>query len=255
MIKSNRLKEMEAYIISKGVASMEELCRLYDISMNTCRNDVAELAKKGSILKVYGGVTSNVPSKKTNLVSIDERKTQNIQCKRDIAKAAACYVEQGDIIFIDSGSTAVNLLDFIDDKVKITIITHSVDVLMKASKLPNVELFCFGGRYQAATGCFVGMGIGNAFERYNINKAFMGTKGITETGAVTDSSMGEYEIKKWAVSRAKKSVLMADSRKFGRAGLMSYCNLEDVDVLVSDRMAPDGLVELCEQNNTELRLV
>ncbi len=255
MIKSTRIRSMEEYIINKGVASMEELCKQYKISMNTCRNDVNELVNKGTIKKVYGGVTSNEQSKRSSLVSIDERKTQNVQCKRDIAKAAASFIEPGDIIYIDSGSTAQNILDFIDGKSKITIITHSLDVISKASRMQGVELFCFGGKYQASTNCFIGMGVGNAFEHYNINKAFMGTKGITEDGSITDSSMGEFEIKKWAVLRAGKTILLADSHKFGRAGLMSYTNLERIDVLVTDRMASDELIALCEEKGTEIKLV
>ncbi len=255
MIKSTRIQSMEEYIINKGVASMEELCKQYKISMNTCRNDVNELVKKGSIKKVYGGVTSNEQNKRSSLVSIDERKTQNVQCKRDIAKAAASFIEPGDIIYIDSGSTAQNILDYLDGKSKITIITHSLDVIAKASRMQGVELFCFGGKYQASTNCFIGMGVGNAFEHYNINKAFMGTKGITEDGSITDSSMGEFEIKKWAVLRAGKTILLADSHKFGRAGLMSYTNLDKIDVLVTDRMASDELIALCEEKGTEIKMV
>ena len=223
--------------------------------MNTCRNDVNELVKKGTIKKVYGGVTSIVQNKRTSLVSIDERKTQNIQCKREIARAAASYIESGDIIFIDSGSTAQFILDYLDDKTKVTVITHSLDVISKASHMPGIDLFCFGGKYQASTNCFIGMGVGNAFEHYNINKAFMGTKGITEDGSVTDSSMGEFETKKWAVLRAGKTILLADSHKFGRAGLMSYTDIGKIDVLVTDRMAPDELQALCEEKSTQIKLV
>lgn len=255
MVKSVRLKEMEEYIIEKGVATMEELCDRFDISVNTLRNDIQELSQSGRIRKVYGGACSNVTNTGNALVSFDERKLKNVQSKHEIAKAAAELVEPGDIIFIDSGTTAVSMVEFLAEIPRLTIVTHSLDVVNKACALHNAEIFCLGGRFQESTNCFIGMAAEGALAHYNIGKAFMGTKGITQDGAITDSSMGEFEIKKWAVSKASEAFLLADSGKYGRAGLMSYSELKDFSALITDRSAGDELVKLCNRYETRIRLV
>lgn len=255
MVKSLRLRKMEEYILEKGVASMDELCKQYEISMNTLRNDIAELTEKGTIKKVYGGVCSNITVSGNAIVSYDERKTQNVQCKREIAAAAAEYVQDGDIIYIDSGTTAASMVDYLENKSKLTIITHSLDVINKACHLSGVEVFCLGGKFQNSTNCFIGATALGMMEHYNIGKAFMATKGITADGAITDSSMGEYDIKQWAVKKSNEVFLMADSRKYGRAGLISYTNLEKIDTLITDSMVEEPLLELCRKTSTKVRTV
>lgn len=249
MVKSIRLMNMEEYIIEKGVVSMDELCKKYEISMNTLRNDINELADKGRVKKVYGGVCSNSTSSSA-LVSYDIRKNQNVEIKSQIAKAASAFVHDGDIIYVDSGTTAVKMIEHLEGITHLTIVTHSLDVINAARNMDNVEVFCLGGRLQQSTNCFIGMGSAGLLDNYNIGKAFLGTKGITYDGAVTDSSMGEFDIKKWAVSRAKEVFLLADSGKFGKAGLISYTTLDKVNTLITDKAASDNLLSICEKKNT-----
>lgn len=254
MVKSLRLKQMEEYILEQGVASMDELCAKYDISMNTLRNDISELSERGTIKKVYGGVCSNLGSS-NGVISFEERKMHNVQSKREIARAASEFVESGDIIYVDSGTTAVNMIDFLENKHRITIITHSLDVINRAYANAEIDVFCLGGRLLTSTNCFIGATASGMMEHYNIGKAFMGTKGITPDGHITDSSMDEYEIKKWAMSKSGRVFLLADGKKYGRTGLMSYATLSDIDLVITDRSIPDEFIKLCGEMETAVRIV
>ena len=168
-MKSFRLRRMEQYILEKDTVSMEELCREFNISMNTVRLDVAQLVNKGSVEKVYGGVCSN---RKNSLVPFEERKMRNSEKKRAICRAAAELVEDGDIIYIDSGTTTMYLVDFLEDRKNITILTHNLNAIMRAIPYSNLQIICLPGSLDRRTNSFVAADTGRILERYNIKKAF-----------------------------------------------------------------------------------
>ena len=249
MVKPLRLKQMEEYILENDVVSMEELCKLYGISMNTLRMDIAYLVDKGNIKKIYGGVSSN---RSAALLSFEDRELRNIPEKRSIGRAAASFIEDGDIIYVDSGTTAMYLMEYVDGKKQITILTHSLSVLSRARGIEGLTIYCLGGKLQPEMNCLVGSMAADMVSLYNIGKAFMGTKGITAEGAVTDSSAGEFELKKRVVQNSAKIYLLADSSKYEKAGLMTYLHLDKVDCLITDQSVSDGLKELCKNFRTEL---
>src|SRR5438067_7308491 len=100
MIKEKRIKKIQEYVLEHQTVSLDELVKVFDVSKNTIRRDVQELVELGEIKKVYGGVAVN----NSTLVSFTDRKTRNQKQKELIAKSAAGYVEDGDVIFIDSGT-------------------------------------------------------------------------------------------------------------------------------------------------------
>lgn len=251
-MKSFRLRRMEQYVLEKENVSMEELCREFDISMNTARLDVAQLVNKGTIRKVYGGVCSN---RQNSLVPFEERKTKNNESKRAICRAAAELVEDGDIIYIDSGTTAMYLVDFLENRKNITILTHNLNAIMRALPMPDLQIICLPGTLERKTNSFVSADTGRVLERYNIQKAFLAAAGVTANGDVTNSSPLEFEVKRAALENSGHVYLLIDSSKFGKSSLLTYASIADMEKVIADEDADKLLVELCAQNNVELQLV
>jgi len=251
-MKSFRLRRMEQYVLEKENVSMEELCKEFDISMNTARLDVAQLVNKGTIRKVYGGVCSN---RQNSLVPFEERKTRNNESKRAICRAAAELVEDGDIIYIDSGTTAMYLVDFLENRKNITILTHNLNAIMRALPLPDLQIICLPGTLERKTNSFVSAETGRVLERYNIQKAFLAAAGVTASGDVTNSSPLEFEVKRAALENSSHVYLLIDSSKFGKSSLLTYANITDMEKIIADSEIDRALVELCAQNNVELTLV
>lgn len=252
MVKPLRLKQMEEYILEKDVVSMEELCKLYDISMNTLRLDISYLVDKGNIKKIYGGVTSN---RSNGLISFEDREIRRVLEKKNIGRMAASFVEDGDIIYIDSGTTAMYMMEYLEGKKHVTVLTHSLSVVARAGGKEYLTVFCLGGRFLHEMNCLIGSGAADMVQQYNIGKAFMATKGISAEGAVTDSSVGEYEIKKRVVGNSSEVYLLVDSSKFGKAGLMTYMQLEKANYLITDTGITDDLRSLCRNLHTEIIIV
>ena len=139
-MKSIRLEEEEKYIHRKNNVTLEELMKEFDVSLNTIRRDVKELLKKGKIKKVYGGVESLIGvSEEKYLNNYESRSVNNIFEKKRIAKKASEYINEGDTIFIDSGSTTVSILDNVPMDISLIVVTNSLDVINKISNYKNIQ--------------------------------------------------------------------------------------------------------------------
>lgn len=250
-MKSFRIRQMEQYILERDIVSMEELRDHFNISMNTVRLDVSELVGKGAIQKVYGGVCS---LQKENLIPFTERRLKNIQAKKAVGKAAAALVENGDIIYIDTGTTTMNMMEYLGGCSNVIVLTNNLDAINRALPLTNLNVICLPGTLERKTNSFVSADTVRTLEKYNITKAFMASSGIAKSGIVTNSSPLEYEIKKAAIASSKAVYLMIDSTKYGNSALLTYANISEMSKVIVDDAADPELLKLCEINNVETLL-
>ena len=248
-MKSKRIMAMEKYIMDHGSASMEELRDHFEVSMNTVRRDVADLLKGGSIRKVYGGVRAQ--TQESSLVPYEVRSIGDSQIKKKLGQYAARFVREGDVIFIDSGTTTLYLLDYLRDFKDLTVITNNIEVILKALDNERIRLIALPGQLRHKTRSVTGEVTVSFLSRYNIHTAFMAATGVSTLG-VTNSSPLEYEIKKKAVENSEKKVLMVTGKKFGITSLMTYADLDQFDAVVTDGSVPEKYRELMESKHINL---
>lgn len=230
-MKADRIMEMERYVLQKGAATMEELRDRFDISMNTVRRDVAQLLKRGMVEKVYGGVCAR--KNEQVLTPYEVRSSGCEDAKAAIGQCAAALVHDGDIIYIDSGTTTLHVIDHLADKRDLTIITNNLEAINRALPHANINIIALPGQLRRKTHSFTGDDAVSYLRRFNVRIAFMASTGLSPHG-VTNSSPLEYEIKKCAVANSEKTVLLIAHAKFGVTGLMTFAQLEDFDVLITD---------------------
>jgi DeoR family myo-inositol catabolism operon transcriptional repressor len=235
-LKEHRIEEIKKYILAKERATIEELCSLFNVSVNTLRRDINALERNGTIKKVYGGIV--LKDKKTT-EPFDSREEKNIQAKQIIARLARNFVKDGDIIFIDSGTTTMQMIPYLSDLSSLTIITNNLNVIVSALPYPNLNILCTGGTLFRTANSFVDTDVVNYLKKYNISKAFMACTGVSIDKGITNSSSFEYDIKKYVVENCGKPILLADSTKFGRVSLVTYSELKDISVLITDK-TPDN---------------
>ncbi|MCY6957135.1 DeoR/GlpR family DNA-binding transcription regulator [Clostridium brassicae] len=249
-MKSDRLREMENYILKHESVSINTLCSIFDVSKNTIRRDLGELEKKGIIKKVYGGVTLSDSQKDT--VPFSEREIKNKSVKQLLCETASSLVNDGDIIFIDSGTTTMHMLPFLADKNNLTIITNNINVLINSLPYPNLNILSTGGSLFRETNSLIGIEAVNFLQNYNISKAFMASTGVSISKGVTNSSCIEYQIKKKVVNKSDNIIVLADESKLGVASLMTYCELQDIDVFITDKTPPKPFQNFFQQNNVNV---
>jgi DeoR family myo-inositol catabolism operon transcriptional repressor len=248
-LKHERIKQIEQYLVENETASLDTLCSLFNVSKNTIRRDISELESKGVLKKVYGGVVLNF---REETVPFQQRQAQLTNEKAKIGAMASKLIDDGDIIFVDSGSTTIHLISNIQNKKNITIITNSLNVIVESAPYSNLNVISTGGILQRKTNSFAGIATVNFLKTLNIDKAFMATTGISIDKGVTNTTYLEAEIKKSVVKISEQIIVMADHTKIDSVAFMRYCNLNEIDCFVTDKRPPLNYVDYFNRNNIEL---
>ena len=249
-MKARRLQEMGLYIAEHKSATMEELQNAFQISMNTVRRDLAELVAEGSVEKVYGGVRAKQTV--SGYLPYEQRSLKPSVFKRAICAKAAELVHDGDIVFIDSGTTTIHLLEALKDR-SITVITNNIEILMSALDYPSIRLIMLPGELQRSTHSLTGSDSAAFLSNFNTNIAFMAATGISE-GGVTNSIPLEYEIKKAAIAHTGKAVLMVTGNKFGITSLLTYARVQDFDRIITDTRISSEWITKMSQHHVPLTI-
>ena len=137
-MKISRLNSIEEYVLAKQTVSIDELCEVFGVSKNTIRRDLNDLETRGHITKVYGGVTA--VSLSCSALSSPVKANIHSSDKNIIGRLAANEVNDGDTIFIDSGTTTLCILRYLTSRKKLTIVTHSLAAMAEAAKYENMNL-------------------------------------------------------------------------------------------------------------------
>lgn len=251
MIKKIRIENIQKYIQKQQSASLDELTKEFNVSKNTIRRDVAEILEDTGFKKVYGGITFDSKATTSALESFDQRKIRNKQAKMMIASKAASLINDGDTLFIDSGTTTVEMVDFMKD-LDVTVITNNLNFIVRALPYKNIHLISLGGILSRKTNSFGQLIQQDILNTYNINKAFMASTGISLTHGVTNALPVETTLKSALVQNSSESILLVDADKFDRQGLMTYAQIEDLDYLITNMSPPSSYQEYMQQNNVKL---
>ncbi len=248
-MKYNRIQEMEDYIRRRKSVSNEDLLEHFNISIQTLRRDLKALEDQGSVSKVYGGVVYKEPETSVNSVNpVSVRLQQASKEKEHIGKLAAEMVENGDVIFIDSGTTAYRMLPYMADLKNVTVISHSLDVMNTLINYPNLIGICAGGTLMTNSSTFL---VDTNFYPYNYNKAFIATVGISANRRLTNTNLQEGQMKSHVIGHAKKVYIVADHSKFDIIAFNHFADFGDIDAIITDQCPPDKYLRLFESHQIE----
>lgn len=245
-MKINRLNKIRELLDESESLSIQYLCDVFNVSKNTIRRDITELKKTGTIQTVYGGITlsrSDAPEP----FAMREIKHQNQ--KKLIAKLASELVNNGDVIYIDSGTTTMHLIPYLAEKRNLTILTASVHVINAAFAYPQLNIIAAGGTLYRPSNAFVGSSVIHCLKNYNISKAFLASTAYSIANGATNASPLECEIKQYLTNSVPVKILLADSSKTNSSSLMTYCQLKDFDYIVTDQELPPDYTEYFQANN------
>lgn len=252
MMKYDRQRELGDYVQKRDFVSLDELCEVFGISKNTIRRDVAQLVKAGMLEKVYGGVRA-AAHQNDSLVSFSDRTVKSADEKQVIGEMAARFVQDGDIIFIDSGTTTVYLLPFIAGRTGVSVLSNSLHVLTRCMEYPSLNTISFGGQLNPKTASFSAnfCALDN-LQRFTINKAFMAATGVSIERGATNSTPGELEIKRSIVKQSDECFLLADASKFGYSALLTYAELDEFQYVVTNKEPPADYKAYFEAHDIKL---
>ncbi|MFP3156210.1 DeoR/GlpR family DNA-binding transcription regulator [Lachnospiraceae bacterium ZAX-1] len=248
-MRSERLMYMENYIYEKQTVTLDELCEIFHVSKNTVRRDIEQIVESTNIKKTYGGVTIDTAIKK-EILSFEERTIRNAKIKQKIAEKASRFIEDGDIIFLDSGTTISPIIPSIKHK-NVTILTNNLPAIIAAAPYENLNIITLSGTLRRKTLSFTGISATDILKTYNITKAFMASTGISISGA-TNFSPDETCIKRMAIERSTLRYLLVDHTKYNVNSLLTFCHLPELNAIISDELPPDDILEVLTANNVKM---
>lgn len=250
-MKSARLDEMEQYVLNQGTASMADLCTRFGISVNTARRDIVHVLERGTVEKVYGGVRAR---RSEHLTAFAIRAQQRLSSKLRVAMEAAAQIEDGDFVFIDSGSTTMHIPQYIPQAYHVTVLTYSLQCINLALAHPGIQLLVLPGQLQRETNSMTGMETITSLRKYHIRKAFMAASALSLSNGVMNSSSLEYEIKRNALGQSDQKYLLVDHEKFDRTAMLTYARIEDFSSLVTDHLPSNTYRSFCREHGIDIKV-
>ncbi len=235
MLTDKRRSKLLELVRQQGFASLPDLVNQLRVSESTIRRDLDHLEGTGEARRTRGGVFYTGPS--PMLPHFDARQASQWEKKRQIAKAAARLIEDGDTVALDGGSTTYELAQALLDKA-IQVVTNSLPVANLFTSSDMADLVIVGGYVHARTGVSLGPYANEMLGDLNVRRAVLSVAGIHKDGYY-NSNLLLVETERAMMQAADEVIVVADSTKFGRKSLANLCELESVDVLVVDRDITD----------------
>ncbi len=227
-----RLDHLRSLIRESGVIRVEALCRQLGVSPATVRRDLDQLERSGAIRRVHGGAVS-VESRLDEPL-FDSKTSIAAREKRRIAEAALTFIEPDETIYLDGGSTVLELARLLRERTNLTVVTNS---LRAATELAGrgPRLILIGGELRRLSQTVVGPLTRLTLEGLHLDKAFMGTIGVTLKEGLTTTDPGEAYTKELVMGLARQVILLADSSKAGKVSFARAGKLEHVHVVITDK--------------------
>jgi DeoR family fructose operon transcriptional repressor len=227
-----RHERLRGLLRERSAVRVRDLCRELRVSPATVRRDLEELVRRGELRRVHGGALSAHSALEEPL--FEDKAHRGVAEKQRIAHAAIEYIQGGETIYLDGGSTVLELARLLRHRNDVTVVTNSVRAAQElASSGPRLILI--SGELRRLSQTLVGPLTRLAFADLHVDKAFMGTLGLTLEHGLTTTDPGEAFTKELAIRHAGQVILLMDASKVGKVGLSRAGALEDVSVLISDK--------------------
>lgn len=248
MINSQRKKEVIDYLSDVDYRTLQEISEKFNISKNTARRDINELAEENLVIKFYGGVS--LAKKKDS--PFQSRIVSRIEEKQKIARYSATLVKDNDLIFIDSGSTTSLLPDYLDEDFHLTIVTNNIQVIAKVADVENWELIVIGSKLKHSSYSLINVYDWDYLNSLNLNKAFLATTGLTIQAGATNPDNAETIIKTSMMKRSQENYLLTDSSKFDHTSLRTFANSDDFNKIITSGTVPKYYIDYFSTSSTQL---
>ncbi len=242
-----RHRRMVQFIQQQQRVSMHELCDAFTVSLATARRDLDALAKQGKIKRVHGGAVALSPdgqqSDELRRPRTLPRSAEQASEKARIGAAAAALVNEGETIFLSSGSTVLEVALHLRSARRLNVITNSLPVLNVLAGAPGINLVALGGVLNRSEMSLIGHIAQQALAEVRADKVFIGIYGVDLQHGLTNTDLQETLTDRAILKIGREVILLADHTKCGRAAAAFVAPLSAIHTLITDAGAPAPFVE------------
>jgi DeoR/GlpR family transcriptional regulator of sugar metabolism len=235
-------KERQAYILHQvnlhNKVLSSSLCVEINVSEDTIRRDLQELAEEGKIIKVHGGALS--PS--FNHVYFSTNGVYSQTQKKTIAQKAIGLISNGMFVLTSGGTTIIEMARMLPPQLKATFISGSIPAILEYMHHPNIEVILIGDKISKNSKITVGSQAIARIKEVKADICFLGTNAIDLQQGITDNDWEVVQLKKAMIQSSKKVVCLSIAEKINTIQPIKVCALEDIDVVVTELSPEDPIM-------------
>ncbi len=252
LIPAQRRERIQEYLAIHQIVRTADLCDLLETSEATVRRDLEWLEIKGFLERTHGGATLN--QRMILEQGYQQRAQAHPEEKRRIGELAASLIEDGDIVFINSGTTSTQVLQHIRRDSRITVFTNNVSAVMDLGD-PGFHYYMTGGEFQSRSNSLSGRFALDNLGLVYANKTILGVDGISLKHGCTVPTNAEAEVVCRMIERTKGQVIVvADHSKWGVVSNFQIAKIDEVDKLITDTLLDSSAVESLAAHEVECLL-
>lgn len=227
---NNRRKKILSLIEANQNLTVNELATFLNVTTVTIRKDLDVLASEGRLIRTYGGAKLSYHASNTTIQKQSHRSTNH---QRILAKKAAEFINQDEVILINSSKTASYIVEYTNG-IPVTVISNNTRLLSRSVD-PNTILILSGGQLLTGRSSLSGPYAVDILSRSCASKCFLGVRGISITGGITSSLLEESIINQTMIKQTTGPVIVvAASYKIGRDDSFRICDINKIDILITD---------------------
>ncbi|GGG22815.1 DeoR/GlpR family DNA-binding transcription regulator [Pontibacter amylolyticus] len=231
-------EERQAFIIKQinlhNKVLSSDLSLKLNVSEDTVRRDLNELAESGQILKVHGGALS-----KSFHYPFSQSEVYAKESKKEIARKVIDLLKDGMSVLVGGGTTMIEVARMIPDTLRCTFFTVSPLVALELAERPNINVILLGGQLSKNSHIMIGAQVVNQLSEIKVDLCILGTNSLSVEDGLTDSDWEVVQVKKAMIRSAKKTAIMSIAEKLGSDQNMKICDLNSIHYLVTDLRPSD----------------
>lgn len=232
MLAQERYSVILKLLETNKVVKVPDLCKRFNVSIETVRRDLEFLEQDGKLKRVYGGA---VPYNKSSAEpSYNTRTIRNSDEKVMIAKNVADLISDGETLMIDLGTTTLEVARHLKNKKNLTIITNCITIAQELVDVPTFRVILPGGILRPEELALSGYISEQFMNEFNVDKTIIGVGGITSDDGISDYHLEETRVRKIMIDKGKEIIAVADHSKFGVKALVNVCSIDKIDVIVTN---------------------
>jgi DeoR/GlpR family transcriptional regulator of sugar metabolism len=234
MVKEERLQLILQHLTRDNRVQLGEMSRLLNVSEDTVRRDIKELDIQGLLKAVRGGAiaTSTIPQ------HYRDREKYDISLKKRMAEKAIPFIQNGQTIFMDGGTSVLAVAEMLPKDLKVTVVTNSFPVADALEDHPSAEVIFAGGRLYKTAFTTIGQQAIDTVRNVRANIYFFGVSSIHTIG-LTARSYEDSLVKRAMVENATKIIALSTLQKIDTAEAFFVCPITKVDTLVTEAEPED----------------
>ncbi|MCB2209767.1 DeoR/GlpR family DNA-binding transcription regulator [bacterium] len=247
--KVERQAKILELLYAQGKLKVDEVCSLFDISKATARRDMDALVNEKNITRFHGGIL--IKNNEYADAAIPSRSQSHAREKMQIGKAAAALVQDGETIFLASGTTVFELARHLHQK-NVVVVTNSLLVMNELVNDETIELISTGGILRRSERSFIGHISQKSIEEINTGRVFLGTYAIDPEKGLTHDYLPEVMTDRAIMRMSDNVVILADHSKFLRAGSAFLAPISRVNTVITDRTLHESAIRQLENNYVQV---